>query len=177
MNLFLQSAPVFDQAAFENAIEGAAGGAAVGGILAVIMAFLAIFIVLGLILYIYMSLAFMAIAKKAKYPSPGLAWIPMIGPALIASKTANMHWWPILLLLGGFIPVVGNITGLAFAIFFVIWMWKTFEAVGKPGWWAIFQVIPLLNIVWFIFIGIAAWSGEGEVTPIKSKSGVKKSKK
>jgi hypothetical protein len=36
-------------------------------------------------------------------------------------------------------------------------MWKTFEAVGRPGWWAIFMIIPILNIVYLVFLGIAAW--------------------
>ena len=164
MNLFLQSAPVLD---------GIAGGAIAGGLMAFIMAFIGIIIVFSLIIYIYMSLAFMAIGKKTNYPSPGLAWIPMVGPALIASKTANMHWWPILLLIGMVIPFIGGLASLAFTVFFIIWMWKTFEAVGRPGWWAIFQIIPILNIVWFVFIGIAAWGNAESSVPVKTAKAIK----
>ena len=181
MSLFLQGAPVFDEAAFEAAMEealsGAAGSAAAEGIFGVLIAFflvyLAVILIIGLGLYIYFSLAFAAIGRKTNYPSPGLAWIPMVGPALIASKAANMHWWPILLLIGGVIPFVGGFANLAFVVFFIIWMWKTFEAVGKPGWWAIFQIIPILNIVWFIFIGIAAWSHSEGSVPAKAIKPVK----
>ncbi|MDP3881529.1 MAG: hypothetical protein Q8Q31_01485 [Nanoarchaeota archaeon] len=103
--------------------------------------------------YIYLSIARRG---KSKY-APGIAWIPLVGPALIASDIAGMHWWPVLLLIGLVVPVVGPILLLVFVIFFVIWMWKTFEALDKPGWWAIFAIIPLLNIVYLIFVGIAAW--------------------
>lgn len=126
-----------------------------GAFAALVGAFLVAFIIYAVVMYIYSSFAFMAIARKAKYPSPGIAWIPAVGPALIASKTAKMHWWPILLLIGALIPFIGGIFGLAFTVFFIIWLWKTFEVIGKPGWWAILMIIPIVNI---IILGIAAWS-------------------
>jgi hypothetical protein len=138
--------------------QGAMAGGAMGVLFAFLMGIIVIVLIVALLLYIYMSLAFMAIAKKNKQESPGLAWIPIVGPAIVAAKAAQMHWWPILLLIGAFVPVIGGIFSLAFAVFFVIWMWKTFEAVGKPGWWAIFMIIPFVNIVYFVFLGIAAWS-------------------
>jgi hypothetical protein len=156
--LFLQSLAADPNAAM-------AGGFLAGGLLAMILGMLVFFLIIMAAIYVYMSLAFMGIAKKAKYPSPGLAWIPLVGPSIVASSVAKMHWWPILLLLS--YPLVfvfplfifiAWIAMLVYAVFFVIWMWKTFEAVGKPGWWAIFQVLPIVNIVWFVFIGIAAWS-------------------
>jgi len=129
------------------------------------------FIALGIILiamvlfflvafWIYTSLAFVAIGKKAnlKSVSPNLAWIPFIGPAIITNRISGMHWWPLLLLIGCLIPFVGWIFLIAFAVFFSIWMWKTFEAVRKPGWWVIFAWIPLANIVYLVLIGVAAWS-------------------
>ena len=135
-----------------------AGGALGGGLVAMVMGCFLFIVLILLAFYIYISLAFMGIAKKNKQSSPGLAWIPIVGPPIVAAKAAEMHWWPILLLVGAMIPFIGFVFSITFAVFFVIWMWKTFEAVDKPGWWAIFQVIPLLNIVWFVFIGIAAWS-------------------
>lgn len=165
MSLFLAAATEFDSAF----TEGAMGGALAGGILAMIMAFLLVFVLIAIALYIYSSLAFMAIAKKVGQKSPGLAWIPVVGPALVASKAAKMHWWPILLLVGCWIPFVGGLFSLAFAIFFIIWCWKMFEAVGKPGWWAIFMILPILNIVWLVFLGIAAWGTTAKASKGKSK--------
>lgn len=113
--------------------------------------FLFIFIVAA---YIYTSFAYMAIAKRVKYKSPGIAWIPGIGPMLIVSKTAKMHWWPILLLIGAIIPFIGFVFSIALAVFQVIWHWKTFEVMKRPGWWSILMLIPIVN---FVIIGIVAW--------------------
>lgn len=126
-----------------------------GGMLAFVMAFFAFVMVIGTILWIYTSLAFMAIGKKAKDDLPGLAWIPSIGPALIAFRASGMHWWPWLLIIGMFIPFVGFIFAIAFAVFGVIWQWKMFEKIKRPGYWAILCLIPILNLVLY---GIAAWS-------------------
>ena len=124
------------------------------GILALIAAFALVFFIIGIALYVYSSLAFMAIAKKVKNKSPAIAWIPIVGPALIARKAARMHWWPILLLIGFIVPWIGGLAILAFEVFFIIWLWKTFEAIRRPGWWAILCIIPVVNL---ILIGIAAW--------------------
>jgi hypothetical protein len=125
-----------------------------GGILAIIAGMIFVSFIIFVGLYIYMGFAFMAIAKKAKLKSPGLAWIPGVGPLIIAFQTSKMHWWPWLLLIGTLLPVVGFLFSLTFWVFGIIWMWKMFEAVKKPGWWAIFVLIPP---VWLVFIGIAAW--------------------
>lgn len=124
-----------------------------------IFAFFMIFIfVIIIALYIYTGFVFMAIAKRAKSKhSPGIAWIPAVGPMLIASNIAKMHWWPILLLIGVFIPYAGIIFSVVLAVYSVIWMWKTFEALGRPGWWAIIGVIPIINIAYIILLGVAAW--------------------
>ena len=146
MNLFLES------------LTSVSGMPALGSLLAIFAAwmFLAIIVIVGI--YIYMSFAYMSIAKKNKQTSPGLAWIPGVGPLIVAYKSSRMHWWPWLLLIGLVIPVVGFVALIVFAVFDVVWHWKLFEAIKKPGWWAVFMVIPLLNIVFLIFVGIAAWS-------------------
>ncbi len=146
MNIFLQAATIS---------EGLAGSENFGVFFAFIIAFLIFFIILAIALYIYTSLAFMAIARKTRTEPAGMAWIPAVGPAIIASKAAKMHWWPILLMIGFFIPLLNFIFIIAFMVFFTIWQWKMFEALNKPGWWAILCLLSPLN---FIFWGIAAWS-------------------
>jgi hypothetical protein len=106
-------------------------------------------------MYIFLSFAFMAIGKKAKDPMYGLAWIPGIGPLIIAYRTSGMHWWPWLLLIGMMIPIIGFLASIAFMVFSILWLWKTFEKIGQPGWWAILTLIPIVNL---IIIGIVAWS-------------------
>jgi len=132
------------------------------GILAILMGMIGFVLIISALFYVYTSLAFMAIAKKAKLDSPGLAWIPGVGPLIIAFQASGMHWWPWLLLLSiliMWIPILGwlayIIAMIIFGVYAIIWQWKMFEAVNKPGWWAILCIISPLNL---IFWGIAAWS-------------------
>lgn len=126
-----------------------------GGLLALIAGAIFMTFLIAVGLYIYMGFAFMAIGKKAKLKSPGLAWIPGVGPLIIAFQTSKMPWWPWLLLIGYIIPWIGWIAVLAFYVFAIIWLWKMFEVVKKPGWWAILMLIPIVGLV---MVGIAAWS-------------------
>lgn len=126
-----------------------------GPLIGLIVAFMFVFFLIMLGVYIYLSLAFMAIAKKAKLSAPGLAWIPGIGPAIIAFRASKMHWWPWLLLIGMIIPIVGSIALVVFAVYSVIWSWKMFEVVKRPGYWAILAILPIVNLILY---GIAAWS-------------------
>lgn len=111
-------------------------------------------VLIGIIVYVYMGFAYMAIARKAKLSAPGIAWIPSIGPNIIAFRISKMHWWPWILFAGFFIPVISVICSILFTVFTVIWHWKLFEKVGRPGWWAILWLIPIVNLV---LVGIAAW--------------------
>lgn len=65
-----------------------------------------------------------------------------------------MDWWPWLILIGLVVPILNFIVLLAFVVFAFMWMWKMFEAIKKPCWWAL---TLLIHIVGFIFIEIAAW--------------------
>ena len=128
-----------------------------GGFLAFLAGMIVLVAIISIGLYILMSFAYMEIGKKAKLKTPGLAWIPGVGPLIIAFQTSKMHWWPWLLLIGCLIPFVNFIAGTIFTIFVIIWHWKMFEAVKKPGWWSILYIIPLVGI---IMVCVAAWSKE-----------------
>ncbi len=157
LGLFLQTA--------DYALKGASSDALLGGLFALLAAMFLVFLILGIAFYIYSSLAFMAIGRKARDSLPGLAWIPGIGPVIIAFRASKMHWWPWLLLLSillSFIPILGIVIYflgmIAFMVFVFIWNWKLFEAVGRPGWWALMPIVPILGtIAYLIVIGIAAW--------------------
>ena len=125
-----------------------------GGLFAFIMGMLIFVLIASVALWLYSSFVFMAIAKKAKYASAGLAWIPVIGPLIVTNRISGMHWWPILLIIGVFIPVIGGLFSLALTVFFIIWLYKTFEVIGKPGWLAILMIVPVVNLV---ILGIVAW--------------------
>jgi hypothetical protein len=131
--------------------------ALIGGLLAFLAGMIVLTVIVSIGLYILMSFAYMAIAKKAKLKAPGLAWIPGVGPLIIAFQTSKMHWWPWLLLIGCFIPFVNFVFSLAFTVFVIIWHWKMFETIRKPGWWSILYLIPIVGI---IMVCVAAWSKE-----------------
>lgn len=142
LGFFLQNLTLTDEDLFLGAFLGLLGAFAV-----FVMFFL-------LALYIYTSLAYYSIARKAKLRNPGISWIPIVGPLVIANKSSRMHWWPWLLIVLFFIPIFGFVANITFTVFSVIWRWKMFEHIKKPNWWAILTLIPIVNLV---IIGLAAW--------------------
>lgn len=123
--------------------------------------------------YIYIALAYSRLAKKTHTSPSWLAWIPIANVFLI-TKMARMHWWPMLLaipllivipaffiskILFVIILVIAILCAIALCVFTYIWNWKIFERVGKPGWWVLLSLIPYAGgIIFFVFLGIAAWS-------------------
>jgi hypothetical protein len=142
------------------ALTGAEAGVLGGGLAALLMfgfAIVIFLVILFLAIYVYMALAMMAIAKKTNNEPAWLAWIPVANLYLM-SKIAKMHWWPMLLLIAFPIPFLNVFAMLAFAVFMFIWMWKIFEAVGRPGWWALLGLIPFAGgIIVLVLLGVAAW--------------------
>lgn len=109
----------------------------------------AIAVLSAVVLYIYTALCFSAFSKKLGYKKGRwLAWIPLANLFLIPIL-AKKHWaW-------GFIFLVP----LANIVFFIIWMWKVFERVRKPGWWTLLVFLPKVGgIVFLVMLGIAAFA-------------------
>jgi len=128
------------------------------GFLAFFMAFLLVFLVIMAAVYVYTSLALMFIAKRTKTEPAWLAWVP-IGNLVLMSRIAKMHWWPVLLIIGAFIPFIDFFAMIALFVFAIIWTWKICEARNRPGWWAILQIIPFVGFIWsLVMMGILAWS-------------------
>ena len=119
----------------------------VGGIIAFIIV---------VIIYIYAALAYMALAKKIGTPNGWLAFIPVANTYLM-SQMAGMPWWPMLLMIGFFIPFFQVFFIIAFLVFSLIWAWKIFEKVGRPGWWVLIALVPFVGgIIELVLLGIAA---------------------
>ncbi len=135
--------------------------------LAFISRIAAILIIIAIAIYVYLSLATMRLAKKTQTKYGWLAWIPLANFYLY-SQMAGMHWWPIFLLAGMFIPYIGFLSLIAFTVFNFIWFWKIFEKVGKPGWWILFSLIPSAGwLITLILLGVAAWSAEENIIPVR----------
>ena len=123
------------------------GGGSLGALLG---AFFAVFLIIFLVFYVYMALVLMTIANKTDTPNAWLAWIP-IANFYLMTQIAKVPWWTIFLMLLGVVPFVGIFVVLGVTIW---WWWKISEARGKPGWYGILMLIPVVN---FVMMGIIAW--------------------
>ena len=111
-----------------------------------------------LALHIYKAIVLMVVAKKTNTPNGWLAFIP-VAHLFLKTQIAKVHWAfmfiPIAAFALGYVPVVGP---LIFWATLFIWngfiFWKICEARGKPGWWGILMVIPLINLV---MLALLAW--------------------
>ena len=108
-------------------------------------------------LYVYHSLAWVAIARKMKYKKAWLAWIPFAGSSM-RLQLGKFHWAWIFLIL---IPIAGWI---ALGVLLTISSWRIFEKLGHPGWLSLsipLMFIPFVSwigfIAYFVTIGIVAW--------------------
>jgi len=190
--LFLQTLP----------LTGVSGDPVLNLLKGIIGAFIVFFIAFILILfalYVYLSVVYSKIGSKARLSSPGIAWMPFTGVLAVIFESSKMHWWPFLILIigfsSGYILILSSFaigstmmtlatiilfaTTAIFAIMTIVWHWKTYEAVGKPGWWILVPVISgilglglilirvsVLGIIiailgavaHLVLIGIAAWS-------------------
>ena len=120
------------------------------GLAAMFAGLVVVGLIVALVLYIYMALALMTIAKKTNTEPAWLAWIPIANVWLMI-KIAGLQWWWIFLLLLPIVPVIGAIAMYAAVIY--IW-WRIAEARKFPGWFALLMLIPLVNLV---IVGIIAW--------------------
>lgn len=140
----------------------------------------------------------MSLGKKAGLKSPGVAWI---NPIVSIFEISGMHWWPWPVMVFGtligislmfvfqtFASILISAVLLTFLVMIVIWHWKTFEAVNRPGWWALvspimfllglgmlfvsamvgFILFILAALTYFVFIGVAAWGNANSPTPTTS---------
>ncbi len=141
--------------------------AELGSLLGLMAGMLIGLIFVFIIFYVYSALALMTIAKRTNTAFAWLAWIPYANIYLI-SKIAQKHWWPVLLLLPsitfGFLPeniifnTINTIATLVFVVYVFIWWWKICQRRGKPGWWVLIGIIPIIGWIWMlVLIGILAW--------------------
>jgi len=133
---------------------------ALGGSLATLTIGMIIFSILFVLaVYIYTSLALMAIAKKKKYKYPWLAWIPIANIAMVL-QMGGFHWAFIFLII---VPIAGV---LAISILSIIATWRIYSSLKYPGWLALsplIGIIPLPGvsllgmIASLVILGVVAW--------------------
>ena len=121
-----------------------------GGLFALAGAALMFALIVVLAVYIYSALALMTIANKTKTKNSWLAFIPIANIYLMTQIAGLSGLWT-LVILAGFIPVIGTMAVLAAMVYFwylIAEKWK------RPGWWGILFIIPIVNLV---VMGILAW--------------------
>lgn len=163
------------------------------------------FVLIIFVLYLYISAAYLKIGSKARLSNSGIAWMPVSGPIAIIFEASKMHWWPFLVLVIGILlsnvlaifilsnPLIISVVSLVilivsiliFTIMAIGWHWRTYDEVGKPGWWILVPIFSLIAgavlelvglgkssmltyigmiilslglLSHLIFIGVAAWS-------------------
>ena len=72
-----------------------------------------LYILFWVFAYIFTSIAYTSIGKKAGLTAPALAWIPGLGPMITAFRASKMHWWPWLLSIGLVTLFIAGISALA----------------------------------------------------------------
>jgi ABC-type Na+ efflux pump permease subunit len=120
-------------------------GAAAGLIAAIFGGFILFILVIALLIYVYMAICLMKIAKKTSTENAWFAWIPILNIVLMIQCAKKPLWWIILF----FIPFA-NIVAMI-----IIWM-AVAKNVGKPEWVGVLMIVPIANI---IIPGYLAFSG------------------
>ncbi len=136
-----------------------------------------LFVFFVLIAYVYQALSLYYIARKTKTPNEWLAWIP-IGNLVLMANIAKMHWWPVLLYVPGiffmFISIVASIMGnmvleiiftvlsyiamIALGVYMIMWLWKIYENVSRPGYWSLVPLIISVISLSMVVIGLIIYS-------------------
>jgi len=104
-----------------------------------------LFFFIALATYIYTAICWQKIAEKLNHPYPWTSWFA--NPVLLI-QLADVPWW---LLFFVWIPILNVIFLIIFLIIILI---KILEKLGKPSWWVIWFLIPVVN---FIILGILAF--------------------
>lgn len=123
--------------------------------IAALMAFLGIIVIVSLIFYIYSAICLQVIAKKTNTQNSWMAWIP-IANLFLACNIGNVKYLWLLLILTGFVPLIGTLVGPICDLFLFGYIWyKIALARGKEGWVGAITVIP---VVGFFTMGYLAFS-------------------
>ncbi|MGZ0711269.1 large exoprotein (plasmid) [Coraliomargarita sp. W4R53] len=148
------------------------GGA--GSLFAVYLILIPFLLVLALAGYILFSIFLMKIFEKAGVKGKWRAWVPIYN-TMIFSKLGDLSPWLILIAMGasillGWIPVVGQLIGLAAFLVSLLAAWRVGLKLQKEAVWLILYFF--LSIVWFGInafdksrwnsaIPAAPWAGNG----------------
>ncbi len=135
---------------------------------AIIMAFLGVIIIACLIFYIYSAVCLQAIARKTDTQNGWMAWIP-IANLFLACKIGNVRYVWLLLLLTGFVPILGAFLAPICDLFLFGFIWfRIALARGKEGWIGVITIIPVVGL---FTMGYLAFSKKEGAAPAPNIGG------
>lgn len=108
----------------------------------------------GFLVYLFGCYCWKRICLNAGHEPGFLIWIPFLQMIPMLRAAGMSAWWILALL----IPVVSFVV-------MIVFFFKIVAACGKSFIWAIFLILPLLNIFAFLYL---AFSGRGGSTAIAS---------
>jgi len=103
-------------------------------------------IVIALIVYVYMAICLMKIAKKTNTANAWFAWVPVLN-VILTLRLGKLSSWFALILIAAAIPFVNIFAGLAMMVISVITWMKISERLGKPNWLGILMIVPIANLI------------------------------
>ncbi|MGM7666178.1 DUF5684 domain-containing protein [Microbacterium sp. A93] len=126
---------------------------AAAAVLVVMMLFGFIFAIAG---YVLTSLFLMKIFEKAGVQGKWRAWVPVYN-AMVFLKLGDMSPWLILYGVGatillGWVPVIGQIVGIAAGVLMVLAAYRVGQKLQKEGAWVVLYIF--LSVIW---LGINAF--------------------
>jgi len=114
------------------------------------MGFVGIVLIGSLLLYLYVSITLMIIARKSNTRNAGLAWIPIVNLFLMCQIARRPGWWVLLLL----IPVVN--------LFVTALLWMSIaEMRDKPLWTGALMLVPVLNLLILVYLAAGKKTAPG----------------
>ena len=97
------------------------------------------------LVYLYLAVVTMLLARKMNMPNPWVAWVPVGGLLLLCQIARKPDWWVYLL----FVPYVN-------LIFYVMLWMAVAEDAGKPAWLGLLSVVPVIGLVIPVYLAVAA---------------------
>jgi hypothetical protein len=123
------------------------------------MGFMGVALVGGIILYIYMAIVLMVIARKTHTPGAGLAWLPIGNLVLMCRIGRQSSMWVLI----AFVPLL-NMIALV-----VMWMGIA-EARGKPSWAGALVLLPGVGLLMPLYLA-AGQETQSDAVGVASPTG------
>lgn len=129
------------------------------------------FWVFAIVMHLVTAFPLYKLAVRTNTSNAWLAWIPVANVFTMVMVGGKAWWWALLILLLPIIPLLGGIAAIVLMV--IVWM-KVAERVGKPSWWGILMIIPLVNIIVLYMLAYAkggSGMGGGQQPPMSDMGG------